>query len=106
MQVMRGGAGIVGSILAWQGNLIHFGAACGPEAQQPRKSIAMTFRRAEHAQYQKIKAWSREETRCADLADRLQLCAMGLLLYSHWFPDFPGLPWDVLVSQATNGVAE
>ena len=33
-----------GTVLAWHHNTIHWGSSCSPYAEQPRKSIAMSFR--------------------------------------------------------------
>jgi hypothetical protein len=36
-----------GSLIAWYGNTIHWGSSCSRYARVPRKSIALTFRRAD-----------------------------------------------------------
>eukprot|EP00873_Tetraselmis_striata_P015641 jgi/Tetstr1/435905/TSEL_024791.t1 len=84
-----------GSVLAWAGNTVHWGAACSPAgAAQPRQSVALTFRAGEAAPGGSADACgelylSREETASGlSLERRFQLCCRALLLYSQWF-DMP-----------------
>ena len=80
-----------GSVLCWNGNTIHWGSSCAghrPGGSEPRKSIAMTFRRSDVAQLEgggdPIR---REDVRGATLplSGRLSLIARSLLLYSQWY---------------------
>ena len=80
-----------GSVLCWNGNTIHWGSSCAghrPGGSEPRKSIAMTFRRSNVAQLEgggdPIR---RESIRGATLplGERLALIARSLLLYSQWY---------------------
>lgn len=51
-----------GSILGWQGNVIHWGSACQDVGtSNPRKSIAFVFRRADAVHHHDIKGLRRHE---------------------------------------------
>jgi hypothetical protein len=78
-----------GSVLCWNGNTIHWGASCSRHTSAaPRKSMAMTFRRAEVAQLEGGGSpISRESAAPSAMAPemRLALISRALLLYSQWY---------------------
>ena len=107
-----------GSVCAWAGNTIHWGAACripedgdeestrlstrtegGEERRRrrtpPRHSLACTFRRRAAPSFcGSLPALSRSECAALDVAARVRLVAQSLVLYSRWYtlpPSLPGL---------------
>ena len=87
-----------GSLLAWYGNTIHWGSTCSRYAKEPRKSIALTFRRGDSI---KVGAGLLAPddaprvhrpsppitiTQACDMtpALRLALISRSLLLYNQW----------------------
>lgn len=86
-----------GSMIAWYGNTIHWGSTCSRFAKAPRKSIALTFRRAdikvgagvhELDEASRIHRPSppitRSQARDMSPAFRLALISRSLLLYNQW----------------------
>jgi hypothetical protein len=75
-----------GSLLAWYGNTIHWGSTCSRYATEPRKSIALTFRRAATVSHDDNEVPPLIRTHAAALtpALRLSLIARSLLLYNQW----------------------
>jgi len=78
-----------GEVLLWHGNLIHWGAACDSDEQQPRKSIASAFMLPGSSEVPTI---SRMQLQAGlSLTSRLRLVLRALLTYEHWHPNFAGL---------------
>lgn len=80
-----------GSLVAWAGNLIHWGTGCAPESTTPpRCSIGFNFLAGGARPLQDGKPLlSRIETRrCTGTAERLSLIATSLLAYGPWY-DIP-----------------
>ena len=78
-----------GSVLCWNGNTVHWGASCSRHtAAEPRKSMAMTFRRSAVAQLEgggePITRGSADPSAMSPEM-RLSLIARSLLLYSQWY---------------------
>jgi hypothetical protein len=87
-----------GSLIAWYGNTIHWGSSCSRYAKVPRKSIALTFRRADMnvgasdvlapADARMVHQPSPPITmaQACDMtpAMRLALISRSLLLYNQW----------------------
>jgi hypothetical protein len=75
-----------GSIVAWVGNLIHWGTSCLPDADAPaRTSVGFNFLRAGERLQSGAPALSRSDARVLTLEGRLALIARSLLAYSPWY---------------------
>lgn len=87
-----------GSVILWQGNLIHWGSRCSPLASKPRCSIAMSFRVSPEKRPLSDSELNicgrppltRQEVLRLSLSDRLSMIAKSLIMYAHWFPTFIG----------------
>lgn len=86
-----------GSLIAWYGNTIHWGSSCSRYAKEPRKSIALTFRRSDTKVGAGVAAPDDATrvhrpspaitiTQACDMtpAMRLALISRSLLLYNQW----------------------
>ena len=75
-----------GSIVAWVGNLIHWGTNCIPDADGvARTSVGFNFL-ADGARLQSgLPPLTRADARALDLPARLALIARSLLAYSPWY---------------------
>ena len=80
-----------GALLAWAGNIIHWGSACHPDSpDDPRSSVAFVFRKRGVAE-------SRADARCAPLdraaaaattlARRLEIIHHAIGVFEHWYGD-------------------
>jgi len=80
-----------GTLLAWAGNIIHWGSACQPDSpDDPRASVAFVFRKRGVAE-------SRADARCAPLdrasaaattlARRLEIIHHAIGVFEHWYGD-------------------
>ena len=95
-----------GSVVAWMGNLVHWGASCAPHADvdQPRISMALTLRLrefrgidAEHVESTTGRApMPRSHLRGMELKNRLSVVGKSLIMYSHWMNGYSGLDLDLL----------
>ena len=75
-----------GSIVAWRGNVIHWGTCCAPDAAlPPRVSVGFNFLKAGERLQSGAPTLSRADARALPLAGRLALIARSLLAYSPWF---------------------
>jgi hypothetical protein len=75
-----------GSIVAWRGNVIHWGTCCAPDAPlPPRVSVGFNFLKAGERLQSGAPTLSRDDARALPLAGRLALIARSLLAYSPWF---------------------
>ena len=88
-----------GTVLAWHHSTIHWGSSCSSYAEEPRKSIAMSFRLRDE-----VKPWTERDQELygrrpfsrAELAagvgmeERVKLCSHALMMYSVWHPEFKG----------------
>ena len=88
-----------GTVLMWHHSTIHWGSSCSAYADEPRKSIAMSFRLRDAD-----KPWSEKDqelygrrpfTRAelqagVSMDERLRLCTRALMMYSVWHPEFKG----------------
>lgn len=74
-----------GTMMGWTGNTIHWGSKCEGSAVDPRKSIALVFRRTDTTPDKEAPPLTFEE--CADLSvlRRLQICNKALLHFAHWY---------------------
>ena len=96
---------VFGQACIWTPSLIHWGGACSHAcAEEPRSSIAVTFRKSGapasiFGTYGGVGPAApggpppllREQLKNISLKRRLAYVAKGLLAYSHWHPGFPGL---------------
>jgi hypothetical protein len=90
-----------GSLISWYGNTIHWGSSCSRHSKTPRKSIALTFRRAKRTNQSTTptRRSSVDEVPVSALAPapitiaqacaltpelRLALISRSLLLYNQW----------------------
>ena len=75
-----------GSVVAWVGNLIHWGTCSLPDADcPPRVSVGFNFLKAGERLQSGAPTLSRADARALPLAGRLALIARSLLAYSPWF---------------------
>ena len=75
-----------GSVVAWVGNLIHWGTCSLPDADcPPRVSVGFNFLRAGERLQSGAPTLSREDARALDLPGRLALIARSVLAYSPWY---------------------
>ena len=77
-----------GTLVAWAGNLIHWGTCCTPESvKPPRCSVGFNFLAMGAQPLQEGRALlSRSDTRAyVHVADRLALIATSLLAYAPWY---------------------
>ena len=89
-----------GTVLMWHHSTIHWGSSCSAYADQPRQSIAMSFRLREE-----LKPWTEHDAELygrrpyshselasgkIDMSERLKLCTRALMMYSVWHPEFHG----------------
>jgi len=87
-----------GTVLAWHGNLVHWGSPCHCTASTPRASLAFTFRRSDvesmHTKGpQKMK---KSETCELNLSQRLQLACQSIMLYKSWYTSQPSFDVDAI----------
>lgn len=77
-----------GSVLMWNGNTVHWGAATSAANPQPRASFSVAFRRraakASHLE-RSLPTMTPSEVLALTLPQRMQLIAQGLLLFKWWF---------------------
>jgi hypothetical protein len=75
-----------GTVMAWNGNLVHWGGSCEREgALDPRASLALVFRRADVPPDPAAPPISREEARAMGTAERLRLVSSALGYFSAWY---------------------
>lgn len=75
-----------GSIVAWVGNLIHWGTNCVPGAEAgPRTSLGFNFLAAGEQLQSSAPLLTREAARALTSQGRLALIARSLLAYSPWY---------------------
>ena len=75
-----------GSIVAWVGNLIHWGTCCLPDADAPpRVSVGFNFMRKGERLQSGAPTLTREAVRGLGLPERLALIARSVLAYSPWY---------------------
>lgn len=75
-----------GTLMGWNGNVVHWGAACEREgALQPRASLALVFRRADVATDPAAPPLTRAEAEALDTAGRLRLVASAVRFFSAWY---------------------
>ena len=76
-----------GSLVAWVGNLIHWGTSCMPDAgAPPRCALGFNFLAMGAEPLQEgVPLLTRRDTRSPELAERLSLIATSLLAYSTWY---------------------
>eukprot|EP00658_Telonema_sp_P-2_P001131 TRINITY_DN10431_c0_g1_i1.p1 TRINITY_DN10431_c0_g1~~TRINITY_DN10431_c0_g1_i1.p1 ORF type:complete len:179 (-),score=40.12 TRINITY_DN10431_c0_g1_i1:244-780(-) len=83
-----------GSVLGWFGNLIHWGSDCQPHcADQPRSSLALTFRRMDlstmakpgESGYSSFAAIAYDEAKNLTVGDRLKLISQSIQQFKHWY---------------------
>lgn len=87
-----------GSVICWQGNMIHWGSKCSKAAAQPRMSIAMSFRVTKEVMPMtdsEINICGRapltqHEVLNLTQSERVSMVAKSLIMYAHWFPTFRG----------------
>lgn len=83
-----------GSIISWEGNLIHWGSRCSQMAKETsRISIACTFRSGKGQTETHLTKHlnsppplDRNRITRLSLTDRLRLIASSLVIYSDWYP--------------------
>lgn len=80
-----------GSLLAWAGNIIHWGSACALDSPDaPRMSVAFVFRRrgdAERRADARCPPLTRADARSASLERRLAVIRHALGVFEHWYGD-------------------
>lgn len=89
---------VSGSMICWQGNTIHWGSKCSKYAQEPRKSIAMSFRVARDLLPMTESEMAitgrapltQEEVLNLTMPERVSMIAKSLIMYAQWFPCFQG----------------
>jgi ectoine hydroxylase-related dioxygenase (phytanoyl-CoA dioxygenase family) len=75
-----------GTLMAWNGNVIHWGGACEREgALDPRASLALVFRRADVPADPNAPPISRAAALAMGTAERLRLVADALRYFSAWY---------------------
>ena len=75
-----------GSIVAWAGNVVHWGTNCIPDAAEPpRASVGFNFLAAGERLQSGAALLTREAARGLDLPARLALIARSILAYSPWY---------------------
>lgn len=75
-----------GSIVAWVGNLIHWGTCCMPDASiPPRTSVGFNFLRSGERLQSGAPSLTRADAAGLALPGRLALIARSLLAYSPWY---------------------
>ena len=75
-----------GSLVAWVGNLIHWGTCCLPDSgAPPRVSVGFNFLRAGERLQSGAPALTRGDARRLTLDGRLALIARSILAYSPWY---------------------
>lgn len=74
-----------GSVLAWHGNLVHFGSRCSRgTALTPRYSVGMTFRRGDAEALADDRPLSRSDVLSIPFERRLTLVLKSLWMYRQW----------------------
>lgn len=80
-----------GALLAWAGNVIHWGSACAPDSPDaPRVSVAFVFRRRGDAEARadaRLPPLTRAEARASSLDRRLDVIRHALGTFEHWYGD-------------------
>ena len=91
-----------GAIVAWQSNLVHWGASCAPDAavHTPRTSMALTLRRRQRGG--ESTGPTLAQLRDMDVQARLSMVGKSLRMYNHWTKGYTGLDLD----QIRAGVAD
>jgi hypothetical protein len=75
-----------GSLVAWVGNLIHWGTCSLPgAASPPRASVGFNFLAQGERLQSSAPLISRDDARAVDLDGRLALIARSVLAYSPWY---------------------
>jgi len=75
-----------GTLMAWNGNVVHWGSACEREgALDPRASLALVFRRADVPPDPAAPPISRAEAGAMGTSERLRLVAKALGFFSAWY---------------------
>ena len=75
-----------GSVVAWVGNLIHWGTCCLPDSDAPaRTSVGFNFLRAGERLQSGAPSLTRADAAALELPARLALIARSLLAYSPWY---------------------
>ena len=85
---------VAGAVVAWQGNLVHWGASCAPDADVhiPRTSLALTLRRRERGA--ESIGPTLAQLHDVDLEARLRMVGTSLRIYCHWTKGYTGLDLD------------
>jgi len=88
--------------VAWQSNLVHWGASCAPDAavHPPRTSMALTLRRRQRGG--ESTGPTLAQLRDMDVQARLSMVGKSLRMYNHWTKGYTGLDLD----QIRAGVAD
>ena len=80
-----------GALLAWAGNVIHWGSACAPDSPDaPRVSVAFVFRRRGDAEARadaRLPPLTRADARASGLDRRLAVIRHALGTFEHWYGD-------------------
>ena len=80
-----------GALLAWSGNIIHWGSACQIDSPDlPRMSVAFVFRRRGRAEARadaRCPPLDRAAARAADLRRRLDVIHHAIGVFEHWYGD-------------------
>lgn len=74
-----------GSVVAWNGNLVHWGTCCTAADRAPRVSIGFNFLRRGVRLQSGAPTLTQESARGLDLQQRLAIISRSLLAYSPWF---------------------
>ncbi|KAL3930160.1 MAG: hypothetical protein SGPRY_001657 [Prymnesium sp.] len=73
-----------GSLVAWCGNVIHWGTRCSP-GELPRVSVGFNFLREGEALQSGTPTLTQSDLRQLSLAQRLSLISRSLIAYSPWY---------------------
>lgn len=75
-----------GTMMGWTGNTIHWGSKCeAGGAEDPRKSIALVFRRTNTTPDREATPITFEESGKLSVGQRLKICERALMHFSHWY---------------------
>jgi hypothetical protein len=96
---------VAGSVLCWQGNLVHWGGRCSQYATTPRASLAVSFRRADAEQWGCGGTITRDQMMSFSLSQRLEMISASLLRYGHWYQLPPQLQSAVQACRSSTTVA-
>jgi hypothetical protein len=74
-----------GSVVAWNGNLVHWGTCCTAADQPPRVSVGFNFFRRGVRLQSGAPNLTQESARALSLQQRLAIISRSLLAYSSWY---------------------